>query len=241
MPSVLMPWPDNPGLSLVVTSLLIVLVMFGARGPVHTMIKGVARAITQGCKLTSEALHALQERVAELNREVLLSSGLRETEHQIEQEFRRISDSVDRDLSAYPALHRQLADQITKIDEDYRRATDAPPAPESWRQTLQAASEMSERVGGGTTAARAVEALHAGIEEAHQEAMDAYRKTSRERHVLLSKMVPAWRSMDSTLSRVEQSVKGIFERSKHLDELMSSYREIAQRSDEAERSLAWSW
>ena len=238
MPSVLMPWPDNPGLSLIVMGLLLVLVMFGARGPVHTMIQGVARAITQGCKLTADAITALQERVAERNREVLLSAGLRETEHQIEQEFRRISDSVDRDLSAYPALHRQLADQIARIDEDYRRATDAPPAPESWTQTLSAASEMSQRVGGGTTAARAVEALHAGIEEAHQEAIDEYRKASRERHVLLSKMVPAWRSMDSTLSRVEQAVAGIFERSKHLDELMSSYREIAQRSDEAERSLA---
>ena len=87
-------------------------------------------------------------------------------------------------------------------------------------------------------AARAVEALHTGIAEAHDEAMDTYRQNSRERHVLLSRMVPAWRSMDATLSRVEQSVTGIFERSEHLDELMTSYREIVAKSDEAERSLA---
>jgi hypothetical protein len=67
--------------------------------------------------------------------------------------------------------------------------------------------------------------------------MDTYRDTSRERHHLLAKLVPTWRSMASTLTRVEKSVAGIFERSKHLDELMGSYREIAAKSDAAERAL----
>lgn len=238
MPSALMLWPDNPGLSLVVVLIALVLVMFGARDPMHRVIQGVARAITQGCKLTSEAVTAFRERMAKRNRDVLLSSGLRETEHQIEQEFRRISAAVDRDLAAYPALHRQLADQVSLIDEDYRRATDTPPAPESWSQTLRAASELASQAGSSTTAAKAVAALQAGIEEAHLEAMDVYREESRERHALLGKMVPVWRSMDATLSRVERSVAGIFERSRHLDELMESYREIAKRSNEAERQLA---
>ena len=56
MPSALMLWPDNPGLSLLVALALLVLAMFGARAPAHRMIQGVARAITQACKLTSEAI-----------------------------------------------------------------------------------------------------------------------------------------------------------------------------------------
>lgn len=238
MPSALMLWPDNPGLSMLVAVLILVLAMFGARDPMHRMIQGVARAVTQGCKLTSEAIRAFQDRVEQRNRDVLLSAGLRDTEHQIEEEFRRISAAVDRDLAAYPALHRQLADQVSRIDEDYRRATDTPPAPESWTQTLRAASELASQAGSSTTAARAVTALQAGIEDAHLEAMDEYREASRERHALLGKMVPVWRSMDATLSRVEKAVQGIFERSRHLDELMESYREIAKRSNEAERQLA---
>jgi len=202
MPSYFMIWPDNPGLSLIVGLLGLVFVMFGARAPVHRMIQGVARAITQGCKLTSEAITALQARLAERNRQVLLSSGLQDTEHQIEQEFRRISAAVDRDLAAYPTLHRRLADQVTQIDEDYRRATDTPPAPESWAQTLQAAAELAGSAGSNATAARAVEALQAGIEEAHHEAMDSYRESSRERHMLLSKMVPAWYSVVQRTSEI---------------------------------------
>ena len=238
MPSAIMLWPDHPGLSVLFAVVVLVLVMFGARTPAHRAIQGVARALSQGCKLTSEAISAVQGRVAERNREVLLSSGLQETERQIEREFERISTAVERDLAGYPALHRQLADQVTRIDEDYRRATDTPPESDSWAQTLRAAGELAEQAGSQTATAKAVDALRLGIEEAHTDSMREYRRASRERHTLLARMVPTWRSMDATLTRVEKSVSGIFERSRHLDELMDSYREIASRSDVAERALA---
>jgi hypothetical protein len=135
MPSWLMLWPDSPGLSLLVELSVLVLVMSAAREPAHRMIHGIAKALTQRCKLTSDAVRAVQARLTERNREVLLSEGLQETERQIEEEFRRISDSVDRDLGAYPALHRQLSDQVHRIDDDYRKATDTPPLPEAWTES----------------------------------------------------------------------------------------------------------
>ena len=237
MPSWLMVWPDYPGLSLVVELVVLVLIMYGAREPAHRMIQGIARAVTQGCKLTSDAIRGVQERLTARNREVLLSEGLQETERQIEQEFQRISASVDRDLGAYPALHRQLADQVHRIDEDYRKATDTPPLPEAWKESIQAAGALTERAGGSAPAAKAVDALRVAIQEAHDDAMETYLDTSRERHKLLARLVPTWRSMDGTLTRVEKAVTGIFERSRHLDGLMESYREIAAKSDAAERAL----
>jgi hypothetical protein len=232
-----MIWPDSPGLSLVVELVVLVLVMYGAREPAHRMIQGIARAMTQACKLTADAIRGVQERLTARNREVLLSEGLQETERQIEQEFQRISASVDRDLGAYPALHRQLADQVHRIDEDYRKATDTPPLPEAWKESIQAAGALAERAGASAPAAKAVEALRVAIQDAHDDAMETYLETSRERHKLLAKLVPTWRSMDATLTRVDKAVTGIFERSRHLDDLMSSYREIAAKSDAAERAL----
>ena len=237
MPSWLMVWPGNPAVSALLLLVTLVLVMYGARAPAHRVIQGVARAITLGCKLTTDAIGGVQERLTERNREVLLSEGLEDAERQIEQEFQRISAAVDRDLSAYPALHRKLADQVTRIDEDYRRATDSPPAPEAWSETLGAAGELVERAGGQPAAAKAVAALRVAIEEAHDDAMEVYRVSSRERHALLARMVPTWRSMASTLTRVEKSVAGIFERSRYIDDLMEQYREIAAKSDVAERKL----
>jgi hypothetical protein len=232
-----MIWPNSPGLSMLIVAILLVVGMWGARAPAHRVIQGIAKAITQGCKLTSDAIGGVHERLASRNREVLMATGLQDTEHQIEQEFKRISASVDRDLAAYPALHKQLVDQVNRIDEDYRRATDGPAAPEAWTETLQAAGQLVERAS-QTAAAKAVDALRAAIEESHDEALEKYREASRARHKLLSKMVPTWRSMDSTLTRVERSVTGIFERSRHIDELMETYRGIASKTPATERALA---
>jgi hypothetical protein len=240
MPSSLMIWPNSPGLSLLVELAILILVMYGARSPAHRVIQGIARAITQGCKLTSDAVRGVQARLGQRNREVMFRAGLENTEHQIEREFQRISDSISRDLGAYPALHRRLADQVTEIDEDYRRATETPPAPEGWTETLRAAGELVERAGGQPATVKAVGALHTAIEEAHDDAMDEYRTRSRERLDLLAQMVPAWRGMAATLTRVEKSVSGIFERSRHIDELMEQYRGIVAKSDPAERALSTS-
>ena len=97
-------------------------------------------------------------------------------------------------------------------------------------------NEIAEKVGSPTAAGKAVDALRVTVEEVHEKALELYREKSRERHRLLAKMVPVWRSMDATLARVETAVSGIFERSRHLDELMTSYRDIASRSDAAEAS-----
>lgn len=237
MPSWLMVFPGNPGLSALLLLVTLVLVMYGARSPAHRGIQGIARALNQGCKLTADAIRAVQQRMTDRTREVLLSEGLEDAERQIDREFERISAAVDRDLSAYPALHRKLADQVTRIDEDYRRVTDSPPAPEAWTQTILAAGELVEKAGNQNAASKAVNALRTAIEEAHDDAMESYRVSSRERHDLLAKMVPAWRSMAATLNRVERSVSSIFERSRHIDEMMEEYRGIAAKSDVAERKL----
>jgi hypothetical protein len=235
-----MAFPDSPILSALVLLLALVIAMYGARSPAHRLIQGTAKAITQGCKLTSEAIRGVQNRLTDRTREVLLSEGLREAERQIDQEFQRVTASVERDLGGYPALHRMLADQVQRIDEDYRKATDAPPALEGWKQTVQAAGQLVQNVGSPTAAGKAVDALRVSVEEVHEKALELYRENSRERHRLLAKMVPAWRSMDSTLARVEAAVTGIFERSRHLDDLMKSYREIVSKTDAAERALATS-
>jgi hypothetical protein len=238
MPSWLMAFPDNPVLSIVLLVVVLVIAMYGARSPAHRVIQGTAKAVAQACKLTADAIRGVQNRLTDRTREVLLSEGLQETERQIEQEFTRISASVERDLGAYPALHRTLADQVQRIDEDYRKAVDTPPALDGWKNTIQAAGELSQKVGSATAAGKAVDALRVTVEDVHDKALELYRENSRERHRLLAKMVPAWRSMDATLTRVETAVTGIFERSKHIDDLMKSYRDIASKSAAAERTLA---
>ncbi|MEX2467994.1 MAG: hypothetical protein WD995_13875 [Gemmatimonadota bacterium] len=238
MPIDVFPWPQNPGLSVLMWVLLAVLVLYGARTPAHHAILALARTVAQGCRLSSRALAELQTRLAARNREVILSSGLEDTERQIEQEFRRISATVDRDLARYPALHRKLTEQVTLIEEDFRRSTDAPPDPEAWDSALQAAKELLKQKGLNEAGAKAVGALHEGLEEARDLSLAAYRDASKQRHRLLSKMAPVWRRMEGTLNRMDRSVNSIFERARRIDALMDGYREISNGSARAEQTLS---
>jgi hypothetical protein len=205
MPSGLVIWPESPGLSLLTVLLTVVLVLYAARVPAHRAIRGVAEATDQACRLTSKALALVGERLAARNRAVLLRDGLEETERQIEQELQRIGVAVARDVGAYPALHRELIDQIRRIDDDYRRSADTPPVPEAWAQTMEAATELARRTGSQVPVAKAVDALRAAMRAAHDDAMEAYRAAGKERHKALSTMVPLWRSMEATLGRVERA------------------------------------
>lgn len=240
MPTGLYPWPDNPALSIAVWALFIVFALFGARTAAHRAIRSFARAVFRGCRLTARSIAGLSDRMAERNREVLLSDGLSSTEREIEQEFRRIAATVDRDLSSYPALHRKLADQVTRIEEDYRRSTDAPPEPQAWLSTMRAAEELSAQEKLQGSAGKAIQALHEGLREAHKEAVEEYRKVSADRHKLLTRIAPVWRHMDATLSRMDAALKSIFERANHIDVLVGRYVEIANKSARAEQTLGTS-
>ncbi|MDH5527399.1 MAG: hypothetical protein OEY97_08855 [Nitrospirota bacterium] len=240
MPKGMLIWPNNVGLSMLVWAVVAIVFMYAARVPAHKAIRSMTRVISQAMRLLARSLTDAQKRMALRNREVLLNHGLESTERQIEQEFQRISKSVERDLGTYPALHRKLSDQVTRIDEDYRAATDSPPEPPAWTSAMKMAGELVTKGAGDPSVTKVVGALHQGFVSAHGDAMKSYRKNSAIRHGLLKKMNPTWRRMADTLETVDKTVNGIAERSRHIDQLMDQYHQIAKKSDKAERMLATS-
>jgi hypothetical protein len=116
-------------LLLVLLVLILITFMYLARSTAHGAIRAFFGGIQSALRLGAQSLMSARERLVQRNKEVLLSLGRESTEKVIEREFQRVNAVVERDLSTYPALHRQLADQIVNIDEDYRRSTDVPPSP----------------------------------------------------------------------------------------------------------------
>src|SRR5262245_48474306 len=109
-----------------------VILLYLGRPAAHEAIRALTRALREGLLATDKLLMAAQERLVSRNTEVLRAAGCEAAERAIEREFERVLAVVERDLAAYPALHRHLADQIQAIDEDYRRATEVPPTPPEW-------------------------------------------------------------------------------------------------------------
>ena len=122
----------NPVLSALAWFVILTIVLYTARTHAHKAIRSVSRVLHNAMRLTAHSIMRGEKRLIERNKEVLLSQGQEAAERIIEREFDRIDATVQRDLSEYPALHRQLSEEITKIDEDYQESTDVPPSPPGW-------------------------------------------------------------------------------------------------------------
>jgi hypothetical protein len=237
MPKMLMIWPDHPGLSLLAWLAFAMTAMYLARVPAHRAIRAGSRVVSQGFRLAARSLVLAQAALARRNRDVLLAAGEQAAEAEMSQEFHRVSVAVSRDLGAYPELHRTLSDQITRIDEDYRKSTDSPPSPPSWLRAIEMMTGLIAQ-GGDSVVVKVLQAIHTSLVEGHEQVMREYRQQSAKRHQLLGKMMPYWRSLSRTLGTVSRTIKGLEGRSAHIDEQMANYREIRAQSDRAERRLA---
>ena len=225
------PWPT---LSVLIFFTLAVFVLFLARHTAHQAIRTATSAIARGLRLGSHSVTHLELRLATRNRDVLLAAGREAKERIIEREFERVSDSVRKDLTNYPTLHRALSESIRRIEEDHQNAVDVPPEAPGWVRAVDAVAQMEARNG----AANILADIHKSLVKAHKEAMDAYREASAERHGLLRRMMPEWRVIKETLDRVLTSVESLLTRSVAIDRHMQEYQDIVRGHDRAVSTLS---
>ena len=221
------------------TTLLVlgaIAVLYLARGPAHAAIRTLSALFSDGLRGLATALMGGHERLTVRNREILLAQGLEATERNIEREFQRVSTVVEGDLSGYPDLHRKLSDQIARIDDDYRESTDAPPSPPEWIRAVETIASIPTQ--GDPFVGRVLGDIHKTLQEGHKGAMRDYREASKERHHLLKKMLPFWRSLDRTLTRVDGTIRGLHDRSIALDRQMETYEQIRAKTDDAVRTVS---
>jgi hypothetical protein len=228
-------WPRSPW-SMLAFLLIAITLLYLGRSAAHNALRALGEMLQQAFKAGSRSVMSAHDRLVQRNREVLLEMGRESTERLIEREFQRVNAVVVRDLSSYPALHRKLADQITRIDEDYREATEVPPSPPDWTRVVESIATIPPQ--GDPLVARILGDISGTLGKAHKGAMSEYRKASGERHRLLRKMLPFWRKLDHTLDRVHTTIASLQERSLTIDRQMGQYEQIRENSDDAVRMLS---
>jgi len=186
-------------------------------------------------RLSARAVMRAEVRLNERNREVLLAQGREAAERIIEREFERIDATVRRDLAEYPALHRQLSEEITVIDDDYKESTEVPPEPPAWVKAVDAIAKIP---GKDPMVASILEDIHASMVKANTQAIEEYRKSSHKRHEHLKNMMPHWRKLKSILGQVDKSVNSLLTRSQTIDRHMDEYEGIVKKTDRAVRMLS---
>jgi hypothetical protein len=228
-------WPERPALSFLVLFVIAVPFLYVARDPVHALIGKLVRTVTNPLRLIARWLSGCALRMRERNREVLFSLGSNEMRLSIEREFERVTTLVQRDLEGYPALQRKLMDEIAVIEEDYRKSGEVPPPPPEWVQAVEGFAKIKNN--GDGVVERILADIRDSIEDIYKKIVAEYRGAYQERHHILKRSLPFWRTANQTLLRVERNITGLHERAAKIDANVIKLQGIFGKSNKTENVL----
>jgi len=226
--------PGNAALSALILFVIAMPFLYAARKPVHELVRSVGHLASGPLRLVSRWLLVAAREMRERNRQVLLAHGREETAQHIAREFERVALLVRRDLEGYPALQRRLLDEITRVEEDYKKCGEVPPPPPEWVEAVDAISKVKS---GNELIQRVLEEINRSINQIHDKLLDEYRASYEERHKILDGFMPFWRSLDKTLAQAGERITNLNTRAAQIDAQMDKYEQIVAKTDKAEHAL----
>src|SRR3954471_16864279 len=229
--------PGNAALSGLILFIVAMPFLYAARRPVHEFVRSLGHLAQGPLKLVSRWLLAAANELRARNRQVLLAHGREETGSHITREFERVAAMVSRDLEGYPALQRRLLDEITKVEEDYKKCGEVPPPPPEWVEAVDAVAKVKN---GNELVQRVLEEINRTIKEIYEKTLGEYRDAYESRHKILNGFMPFWRSLDKTLARADQKMTSLNDRAAQIDAQIDKYQEIVKKTDKAEHALTMS-
>lgn len=235
-PDFLLIVPSSQSLSILVWLAIAVIILYMARKPAHKSILSATNIIFQALRFMSSSIFLAEKKLKERNKEVLLASGRVASEHMIEREFERIGSYVKKDLSHFPALHRDIHVNIDKLEHDYQKSIEVPPAPPEWAKAIESISNIPPSE--DSMVSEILKSIKVAFIKGQQKALDAYRISSKQRHVYLKEMMPTLRSINKDLVVLDKNVQKIVDRSVTIDRHIDDYKEIVHKTDKAAQSLS---
>ena len=230
-----MIWPGNAVASALILVAIAMPFLYAARRLVHDLLHSIGRMVGGPLRLGARWLFATARDMKERNSVVLLAHGREEVGQHIEREFERISALVTRDLEGYPALQRKLLEEITRVEEDYKKCGEVPPPPPEWVEAVTSISKVKSD--SNEMVQRILEEIKRSVHTIHDKALGEYRRAYESRHKILNGFMPFWRSLDKTFGQVDQKLTGLQQTSSKIDAQMEKYEQINKKTDKAEHAL----
>ena len=230
-----MVWPDNAAVSVLVLLLVGMAFLYAARKPVHHLIGSLGFLISGPLRIGARWLLAAANDMTQRNKAVLLAHGRQEVGQRIEREFERLGAMVTRDLQGYPALQRKLLDEITRVEEDYKKCGEVPPPPPDWVEAVTAMANVKSS--GNEMVQKVLGEINRSVTSIHDKALADYRRAYETRHKILEGFMPFWRSLDKTMAQVDKKLTGLQDSTAAVDGQMAKYEQINAKTDKAEHAL----
>jgi hypothetical protein len=231
-------WSSNTALSSFIWLALLISLLYLGRHQAYQVIFSSFRMLHTSLRLWARSISQLITCLKLRNKEVLLAAGAAEVHTRIEREFNRINSIVQRDLSQYPALHREIKNAIKTVESDYQNGAESAPLPPAWGDVVATMTALPSN--GDPAMNKILNNIKQSIDDAHTQSLSAYQKASSSRHKILAKMQPDWRKLDNKMDHVKGKVDALEERGQIIDSQMDEYLTIRRGEDKAANILATS-
>ena len=228
-------WPENVPLSVLTLAVLAMAFMYAARRPMHDLIRSLGHVVGGPLRMAARWLGAAATEINNRNKAVLLAHGRQEAGQRVEREFERLGAIVTRDLQGYPTLQRKLLDEITRIEEDYKKCGEVPPSPPDWTEAVAAVANIKST--GSELVLKVLDEIKRSVSSIHDKALAEYRKAYERRHRILEGFMPFWRSVDKNLGQVEKDLAALQSSVRTVDAHMAKYESINAATDKAQHAL----
>ncbi len=235
--TIFVTWGSPQGLILgALAALLAMALLYLARGHAHRLLRDSAALVTHLCRRFAKAGREAGRRNRRRARGAVIQLARETVERRLSRQLERLGATLARDLASFPHLHRQLHEQIQRVDEDYRSTVEAPPTPPEWLEAIETITRLPARE--DPSVRRMLEDLRATLDRACHEALLAYRAASQRRHRVLKRMQPLWRRMDRSLSSLDYTMTRLQSQTQRLDRQIDHYSTLVSSRGSVARRVA---
>jgi len=230
-------WPDSVALSVLALGILVILFMYAARKPMHGVIHSLCNLVTQSTRFVSRWLFLSAETLRLRNQSVLLAHGQESASAVIDREFERVTNIIRKDMQEFPALQRKLMEELTRIEDDYRKCGEVPPPPPEWVSALESVSQIKS---GGDIPRKLLEDINKSIQKIHDKTVAEFRRSYEERHKILKTLNPTWRSVEKLIGEMGKKMVTLETNAKQIDGHMAKFEGIRAKDNKTEHALTTS-
>ena len=227
-------WPDSVAMSVLVLGILVMLLLYAARKPMHGVIHSTCDLVSQSTRFISRWLFLSADNLRLRNQSVLLAHSQESVVTKIEREFERIGNIIRSDMQEFPAVQRKLMEEVTRIEEDYRKCGEIPPPPPEWVVALKSVSQIKS---GGDISSKLLEDINKSIQKIHNKIVTEYRRAYEERHKILKGMQPSWRSADKLMTEMDKKMLTLHNNAKQIDDDMTKFSAMRAKDSKTEHAL----
>jgi hypothetical protein len=227
-------WPDSVALSVLALGILVMLFMYAARMPMHGVIHSLCNLVTQSTRFISRWLFLSADSLHLRNQSVLLAHSQESAATLIDREFERVTNIIRKDMQEFPALQRKLMEEVTRIEDDYRKCGEVPPPPPEWVSALESVAQIKS---GGDIPRKLLEDINKSIQKIHDKTVAEFRRSYEERHKILKGLQPSWRSVEKLIGEMDKKMLTLNDNAKQIDGQMAKFEGIRAKDSKVEHAL----